>query len=248
MPRCGACGRGLAEDQEFCAACEAARDDAANVDPGEASPSGEPMVQVARFNNTAEAGFFADELDRLQIPVRLHVEENFDAMAGHWRHRMVLLVPESAAASAAAMLREVLEQTDDEPERRTVASEAGLNSEVDPWDAPGYETAESASPQSGINWVPIVLTLAAGSAAIWGVRKLNEAPKPNAGPVPVNGREGELWNTLRLPNGGWALNHEEIPGRRQLQIDARRGLVVIQEDADADGVYESELHLRPVVQ
>ena len=91
----------------------------------------------------------------------------------------------------------------------------------------------------------IVLTLAAGSAAIWGVRKLNEAPKPG-GPVPVNGREGQLWNTLRLPNSGWALSHDEIPGRRQLRIDARRGLMVIQEDADADGVYESELHLRPV--
>lgn len=245
MPRCGACGRRLAEDQEFCAACEAARDDAANVDPGDASLSGEPTVQVARFNNAAEAGFFADELqDRLQIPVRLRVEENFDALTGYWANRIVLLVPESAGPAAAALLREVLEETEGE-EDPTVAA-AGHSPEIDSWSGAGGDPAESVPPQSGINWVPIVLTLAAGSAAIWGVRKLNEAPKPNAGPVPVNGREGELWNTLRLPNGGWTLNHDEIPGRRQLRIDARRGLVVIQEDANGDGVYESELRLRPV--
>ena len=245
--RCGACGRRLVEDQELCAACEAARDDAAEVDPGERSPAGEPMVQVARFNNAAEAGFFADELqDRLRIPVRLHLEENFDALTGYWANRMVLLVPESAGSSAAGLLREIVEQTEgeeDEPARTAAVSPPAA--EIDSWSEAEFQTADTAAPQSGINWVPIVLTLAAGSAAIWGVRKLNEAPKPG-GPVPVNGREGQLWNTLRLPNSGWALSHDEIPGRRQLRIDARRGLMVIQEDADADGVYESELHLRPV--
>ena len=237
MPRCGACGRGVVEAQEFCAACESARDEAEYVDSGEALLSGEPMVHVARFRNAAEAGFFADELeDRLQVPVRLQAEENFDALTGYWANRFVLLVPENAGVSAAALLREIVEQTEGDEDEPLMAS-AG---------PPDLQRRRPGASPSGINWVPIVLTLAAGSAAIWGIRKLNEAPKPNAGPVPVNGREGQLWNTLGLPNGGWSLKHEEIPGRRRLRIDAQRGLVVIQEDADADGIYESELRLRPV--
>lgn len=247
MPRCGACGRRLVDDQEFCAACTAARDDEASVGPGEeGAVSGEPMVQVARFSNAAEAGFFADELqDRLQISVSLQVEENFDALTGYWGNRMALLVPESAGSAAAMLLQEILEQTEEDGEALAPDAEA---LDGGSWTGTEFEVAEAGSPQSGINWVPIVLTLAAGSAAIWGVRKLNEAPRPNAGPVPVNGREEQLWNTLRMPHGGWMLNHDEIPGRRQLRIDGRRGLVVIQEDANGDGVYESELHLKPVEQ
>lgn len=260
MPRCADCGRRFVGDQETCPACSqplrsrgASADDAragfaarASEPPLNELAAGSPLVPVARFANAAEAGYFAHELQwRQDVPVQLRVEQDFDALSGFWTTRYLLLVPEADGPSAALLLQRLVEQTDgddplpDEPLGLDPAARLSVEELIG-------SRGPAAAARPGVNWVPIVLTLAAGSAAFWGVRKLHDRPKVNLPVAPVGRHHNELWRTLAAPDGPWALQHDAINGTRELWIDTQRNVAVIREDADGDGRFERELHLRPL--
>ena len=249
MPHCTECGARYIGDPGECPGCGGARNhrlmpaDSGIVDVRAMDEdSGGPLRAVARFASAAEAGYFAHELQsRLQIPVRLQSEDDFDALSGHWSNRLLLLVPESEASTAASALQELVHdnQEDESPHGNLLAALRDSG----PWSmAAGLDVAPGARSDSGINWVPIILTLAAGSAAFWGVRKLQEAGPP---PPPI-GLQEKLWKRLADSESGWAVRSEERAGELRLVIDPGRELAVIREDADGDGVFESELALRPL--
>lgn len=257
MPRCSHCGhRFFSLDQEDCPACSRSvrggAGHAADVPHGQTDaddlfldpdPSTRGMSPIARFGNAAEAGYFAQELELAErVPARLTIEEDFDAITGRWATRYLLLVPQDRAASAAAALKGLVDQTGGD-EVPGLAAERRADGE-----ASGFAGSRRAVAEDGsVNWVPIVLTLAAGSAALWGVRKLNERPKVNLPQAPVGRQHVELWETLATPRAAWDLRNDESDGRWQFAIDRDRNVAVVREDVDGDGVFDKELLLRPVL-
>ena len=250
MPRCSCCGRRFVGEQEICAICsdplrsrqELPQDDICNGvwDSDVEESTWGPMIPIARFNNAAEAGFFAYELQAAEdVPVRMAAEDDFNALGGQWSTRYMLLAPEDHAQTAALALKELVEQSEGdelmEP-HSTLARRAAFIG--DPVSGPMADAAG----RNVLHWLPIVLTLAAGSAALIGMRKLHDRPKANL-PVPPVGRHVELWRTLAAPRTPWRLHHDGVDGTWQLWID--RDLAIIREDADGDGVFEKELELRP---
>ncbi len=205
------------------------------------------LVPVARFKSAAEAGYFAHELLYTEhLPVSLIAEEHFDALDGHWSTRFVLSAPEGMADRAARALAQLIEQTETE-ETCDAVSAAGSSRLVmnDPADSDRqFDPATVAIEESAVHWVPIVLTLAAGSVALWGVHHLNERPKQQFRAVPAGRQHDDLWEQLSLPARVWTQRLENGRGRRELWIDRKRNIAVIREDADGDGVFEKEVPFR----
>jgi hypothetical protein len=172
--------------------------------PRIAGASVQDWTPIARFLNAAEAGYFAHELKLSRnIPVTLRAEEDFDAVSGHWSTGFVLSVPQAWAENAAMTLQELVRQTDSEdyiPDRVSPSVEyertpPGLSQPFDPLAAEDYLT----HPPS-IHWVPFVVTLAAGSLAIWGIKILWEPARPQAA-APINAPRDVLWEEMKSPRG-----------------------------------------------
>jgi hypothetical protein len=239
MATCPQCGRYLSVHWDACPSC--ARDsseaeaDIADTVPA-AADSGDalgPFVPIARFTNGAEAGFFAHELDAsAEIPARLLFQENFDALDGVWANSYVLTVPESAAARAAELLQTMVHGTH--------ADDQGAASERQP--AASATDLEPGSPA----WVPILLTLAAGSVAYWGIERLERPPAPR----PLVHRVGQppppdqLWDVLASSPTPWTQPLRNGRGLRRLRVDRDRHAAIVEEDADGDGRFERTLRFR----
>lgn len=199
------------------------------------------MAAIARFQNAAEAGYFALELKLHQnIPVTVKAEEDFDAVSGRWSTGFVLSVPRRFAEKAALTLSELVRQTesdDDLPaipasvEREPLHADPG-----EPFD-PLTRDDDFAYPNT-INWVPIVVSLAAGSLVIWGVKKLWEPARPQAA-APAKAHKDQLWEVMKTPQGRkWV--QQDSAGRRirELEIDPDGSEAVLREDNDGDEIFE----------
>lgn len=249
MPRCAHCGGLIAGQPESCPECEApvqARSDEwpAQADRNEANfgdaVSDEGLATIARFHNIAEAGFFAHELmHRESLPVQLSVDESFDAISGLWNTRFLLCVPESQSKSAAAMLQRMIEQTDTDG---WDADEAiyGFN---DPTVDSFRRTHVVVADEGSIHWLPIMLTLAAGSFVLWGVRKFQEQPVRRGMP-PVGREHTDFWDDLSANSKPWVQLLDDGRGVREFWIDAERDEAVLREDADGNGHFEKQLRFR----
>lgn len=207
-----------------------------------------PMAPVARFSNAAEAGYFAHELmDRGGIPCSITVEENFDAVCGYWSAKFVLAVPQDQANTAAEVLKQLLEQTEMEErdEKAFVDREASRMQPTSGTLVTDDERLHVEGPleDSGVNWVPIVLTLAAGSAVFWGIRRLQDQPKVEVPHRPLGAHHDDLWDHLATPSRPWVQPMENGQGQRRLWIDPEAHSAVIQEDADGDGRFETEIRI-----
>jgi len=242
MPRCAHCGSLIAGQPVNCPECLAAFEDP-SVDlwpeTGEHDyldesdrTSNELVVTIARFPNVAEAGFFAHELmHRESLPVQLSVDESFDASGGYWSTRFLLSVPESRAESAAAILQQMIEQTatdawepDDSDYNLGVAA------------AGSFRSAQSSSAEDGsIHWLPIVITLAAGSFVLWGARKFQEVPQ-RRGVAPAGREHGDLWDDLSSNSKPWVQALDNGRGVRELRIE--ENAAVLSTDADGNGHFE----------
>lgn len=222
----------------------------ADPSPSDVDSEEESLVAVARFNNAAEAGYFAHELSHSQqIPVSLSADEQFDVISGRWMTRFVLLVPEPMAQFATNELNNLIQQTDSEDyfdDGSLYENERDLFADAADSDT-DFATTVSTAAGSGVHWVPIVLTLAASSVVFWGVRKVNERPKPHDPPARVGGERDDLWEQLSKPSRPWVQQLENGRGIRELRIDARRGAAIIREDTDGDGFFEKELPFRQAV-
>jgi hypothetical protein len=198
-----------------------------------ATDSADDWCTVARFGNAAEAGYFANELEfAIGREPRLVQRDDFDAVHHFWRTSYVLSVPGDLAELAATQLRRIL---DGEPTEPAVAGpewqkerRRGFGDEPQP--------AETGAP-SGINWVPIVLTLAAGSLVLWAGKK-QHAPRRPA--IPDDAQRVDIWDALDRDQLPWVQRSNEGSGSvRELVVDAASGQALLREDRDGDGVFES---------
>lgn len=197
------------------------------------------LTPIARFRNAAEAGYFAHELKlRRDVPVTIQVEEDFDAVSGHWSTRFVLAVPSTAAEMSARALQELVRQTEGEEHPSDFPAgdfegERWHSAHSQPFD-PFTRQEEFEYPQP-VNWVPIVVTLAAGSLAIWGVKKLWEPARPQA--APANAHRDVLWDMMRTPHGRqWV--QQDAKGRRIRILEFHGNEAILKEDSDGDQVFE----------
>jgi len=185
------------------------------------------MTSIARFQSAAEAGFFALELKLSEnIAVVIEAEDAMDPQTGVPSDAYLLMVPREFAQSAAQALAMLVEQTESlEYESRVAAESAHVEPET-------WESSELSRPlfldeefeaSESINWVPIVVTLAAGSLALWGVKQLWEPARPRAAvPAKETGkRESEPFHescqrfgkheNLLLPSGSKEWSRINVP-------------------------------------
>jgi len=239
MPRCSHCGESVGRDELVCPAC-------LQTSSVEAVVSAESMVAIARFRNAAEAGYFAHELQRgADISAVVTMDESFDAVSGYWSTRFVLAVPEELSEAALLGLQRLIDHSepDDIPfDSQVAVDEFDVPMSGDDWiqrpaEAISSETAE----HSNVNWVPIVLTLAAGSIVFAGVRAMQA--KPHA-PVAAAGarNQPDVWEMLSTPERPWVQRLDK--GRRELRFDSARRQVVLYEDLDGDGRFETKIPIR----
>ncbi len=238
MRQCHSCGSLLSVHSPVCLSCGASESvvrDAEGIQiavddsqPLASNFSGK-LVPVARFCNSAEAGYFADDLEHsAQIDAKLTVQEHFDALTGRWRHDYVLLVDESQAQRAAAHMSSQVDESAEDDHG------------IDP-----LEPLPDNMPALGLNWVPILLTtLAAGSIAYWGVKKVEERPRPPVlGDNHLPQRGDDLWTTVVNADGPWFQQIGDGPGMRVMRAEAA-GRIIIQEDHDGDRKIDREYRLR----
>ena len=224
------------------------------------------LTPLFRFGNAAEAGYFAHELQaQSSVSARIISVDNFDAVSGYWATRFVLAVPEVQATMARQALRSILEGHDAE----AVSSHAGkplsaseryseygidTGGETSAFDHPafGHEDQDSVplgrqvefestqfADESGVHWMPIVLTLAAGSAVFFWSRKAPDAAAPPAA-IPAKHQQGELWQYLSEDETPWEQSINNGRGRRVLVRSKKSDEMLIREDWDGDGIFEKE--------
>ena len=259
MTHCAYCGRKLRSDDSPCPGCEQF-----SIDLQAADDVGDErrMVPIARFTNAAEAGYFAHELERNEgINTSMFADDSFDALSGYWSTRYVLNVPAAMSDAARASLQAMiasggnngLQDSDDDAKTADMFEEQELQNfgtaedqdrralAFETWlDADSTEYQDTCVEDSGVNWVPIILTLAAGSGVFWMVQGMQERPNPAVMAAPAGNQHEDLWHCLNRDSGRWVQHLDDDRGVRELTTDPRRNLVVIREDVDGDGVYEKE--------
>lgn len=244
MPRCSQCGRLVSIHQHGCPECDRGVSEGHDPLPAEDFPEREPLIEesefdeneshsrrlpIARFQSGAEAGYFADELARaVDLDVRVLAREHYDAVHGVASTDFVLLVLETEAERAAQLLRSLVASTDDDEapdESNLLAAEHDFN---------------SSALMGGPVWVPLLLTLAAGSIAYWGIEKFEQRQRPPALINRDRRQPPELWRVLSASPSPWVQTLGPGRGTRQLQVDPATKSAVIQEDRDGDGRFERE--------
>ncbi len=180
------------------------------------------QVAIARFQNGAEAGYFADELIReTGQEARVLTRERFDAVHAAWAVDYILLVDKAHVESATRRLQELVAATgDDDLEPQSMASE-GANLPVGAW-------------------VPLILTLAAGSIACFGIERFEHRARPPALVVGDHREPPQLWEILNATRGAWVQKSEGSPGVRRLTLDSELHSARLQEDHDGDGKIDRE--------
>jgi hypothetical protein len=215
--------------RKLCPECSQVRDVNQTGFPAEepvqaavSSDLGTDRVMIARFQNGAEAGYFADELTRAaEVETEVMARERFDGVHAAWSVDYILLVDRPQAERAARLLQSLVEATGD--------------------DTGGEATDESSrSDIPGGVWVPLILTLAAGSIACFGIERVDHRPRPPA-LVLHDGRDGsELWKILAATRGSWTQKREGGRGVRELTLDPATHSARLKEDLDGDGRFDRE--------
>ncbi len=226
MSYCQNCGRFQHFSRNLCPQCSARSDHEEDAYP-EDIPDGTgdglapDRVVIARFQNGAEAGYFADELIReTGIETEVLARERFDGVHAVWSVDYILLVDRAHAEEVARRLQSLVEATGDEADPDAA--------DKSPSDMP-----------AGV-WVPLILTLAAGSIACFGVEHLDHRPRPPA-LVARDGREPPgLWEALASSRGTWVQHLDGGPGVRELTLDPQTRSARLKEDHDGDGQFERE--------
>jgi hypothetical protein len=224
MSYCPHCGQPHLLSSQLCPGCPPDHEhdlaDEETTDP--ASDDGESRVAIARFQNGAEAGYFADELTReIQIEAEVVARERFDAVHAAWSVDYLLLVNQPNAERAARLLGDLVEATGGETDEE-LASDAAAE------DLPGRI------------WVPLILTLAAGSIACFGIEHLDQRARPPALVARDPRDPPELWEILSAARGTWVQKAEGRRGVRELTVDPQTRSVRLREDRDGDGGFDDE--------
>ncbi len=231
-----------------------------------------PLVPIARFRNVAEAGYFANELsNRHAITTTLTTNEDFDALSGYWNSQFVLSVPEPMSETARLALQSLIEAADsDDVFDSNLDENTGTDrtaSDTDERTDRDWQTVPDTSfsdfttdhsvfderstilqdvvvEDSNVNWVPIMLTLAVGTVAFWAARRVAFQPDPAVMAAPAKHQQFDFWDELSQEPAPWTQRIRGGPGTRQMLIDSKRNSVIIREDLDGDGDFETETSFR----
>jgi len=230
MHRCPQCGRRLRLVDDLCPDCSAPSesefsqsDEAPLSVDDKLSVAHKPGVTIARLSNGAEAGYFADELSRATgIEVEVVARERFDGVHAVWSIDYVLMAPHEGAERAAQMLQKLVDHSDDRED--CTADES-----------PGGETSTAV-------WAPLLLTLAAGSIACWGVERIDQRPRVRpAALVDRDPRQApDLWHLLGATPGVWVQKSPDGKQTRELRLDPEHQTAVLREDQNGDGAFDRE--------
>ena len=226
MSYCPHCGQPHPSGSKLCPECFPDEENAVAEDGcGASAPSDDEegrRVAIARFRNSAEAGYFADELTReTHFETEVVARERFDAVHAAWSVDYILLVDRPHAERAARLLQTLVEAT-------------------------GGETGEDVLPElpasdlPGGIWVPLILTLAAGSIACFGIERLDQRARPPALVVRDPHEPPELWEILSATRGAWVQKLEGGRGVRELTLDRDTRSGRLREDHDGDGSFAGE--------
>lgn len=229
MPCCPKCGCRLRHAAVNCPRCTSdsapfAETPAGFEAPEDADSSSADLgrVSIARFQNGAEAGYFADELYRTTaIETEVMAREHFDAVHAAWSIDYLLLASADQASQAAQALEELVTSSDNDLE----------------------PTCPSDSERNGLPggmWMPLILTLAAGSIACWGVERAEQRPRPPALVARDPRLPPDLWHLLGSTPGPWIQSGEAGIGTRMLTVDHDRQTAILREDHDGDGTFDRE--------
>lgn len=223
MPRCPDCGRRLFPHEEICRDCREICDSDRPSPPADELSAGHvDRVAVARFQNGAEAGYFADELAHTAgVAAEVVASERFDAVHAVWSIDYLLMVDREHAVFAANSLKALVDSTSDDAD---VDEPEGL---------PRSELP------NGV-WIPLILTLAAGSIACFGIERVERPPRPPALVVRDRREPPNLWHVLGSSRGPWRQALDNGPGERTLSIDPESQTAVLTEDHDGDGTTDHE--------
>jgi len=184
-------------------------------------------IPVARFAHAAEAGYFSHELwYRQQVEAGVEVEESFDAVTGHWNVRYVLSTGPDDADQARQFVRDVIAEDDEDDEDQPALS--GVDRVLSDEDRPG----------SRVRWVPIVLTLAAGSIAYAVVRGGAMPGQADDRARAARKADEDLWRSMAREPGPWIQPLSNPQARRELWFNRDGRRAVLREDADGDGEFE----------
>ena len=237
---CPQCGSQVATG-DVCSRCGGERD--TFPEPGRrrvANDGTDDWETIARFGNAAEAGYFANELHYvLDFEPRLECRDDFDTLGNLWRSSYALSVPEELADHARRQF-ELMLRGEAAASFSSVAGEhaPGEHDAVLAEDADVGSSSTERRPVSGVNWVPIMLTLAAGSLVLWSGKKLHVQRLPGA--APGRAQRIDVWDALSRDGSRWSQPFPEGGGVRELLIQREEGTAVVREDADGDGDFERE--------
>lgn len=222
MPICPQCGRRHGLSRSICPDCVQDENLCESVPgPDEDGENAELWVAIARFQSGAEAGYFADELTRQHgIEADMQVRERFDAVHAVWTVDYILQVSPPHAAEAAGALQSLVDATGDD------AQEESKGPSVT--DIP-----------AGV-WMPLILTLAAGSIACFGIDHFDQRPRQPALVVRDGRKPPELWEILTSTSGAWVQQLEGGRGTRRLTLHPDQHSAVLEEDHDGDGRVDRE--------
>lgn len=233
MAQCPHCRRALPALLESCPHCTSPSAHAVRTLESVEADEGAAWVAVARFANVAEAGYFAHEMTAEDsFDLELVAQDGFDALTGAWRTEYLLRAPQATAPQVAARLRSML---DGQP----------ADLDLDPGNA-GEEwgLGDTADESPGVSWIPLLLTLAAGSLVFWGAREWRADPQRvharQAHPL----RERDLWERLGSERAPWVQQLENGTGRRELHILPASKTAILREDSEGDGVFEIQQEFR----
>lgn len=179
------------------------------------------FVTIARFAWASEAGYFSHELGvRNPFETRILWEDLSDKVHGFWQGEYLLQVPPEWADEARAQLRLLLDDKGDG------TADAGR------WDE-SSDREQAFDPQlsSSIRWVPIVLTLTAGTVVAIGyqVWLRHEVRPPIA-------RDQTLEELDAPREGGQLFVHQEADGTSlTIELNPAREQMILTEDLDGDG-------------
>ncbi len=192
------------------------------------------FVTIARFAWASEAGYFSHELGLPgDFEARIVWEDQSDKIHGFWQGEYLLQVPPDWTDEARTRLRELLEDKGETPPPTPRRWSGDVES-----DDPAFDPQAT----SGINWMPIILTLTAGSMAAIGYQIWIS----NGAPPPVARDESIEEESLPTPGNRVFMHESPDGGQWTVRFDPDHDRMILTEDADGDGHTERRvLHAVP---
>ncbi len=217
MNQCDQCGRRLSSFEAAQAKCPSC---------GQKLPEQATAAwrAVARFANLAEVGFFADVLEGHAVATRVHHQQKFDAMGGHWQTSYELMVNESDVEQAVKVLREEIGTAPDEFDD----------------EAPDRHDGAPLAPRSLASyWTPVIWAVLAGGLGYLAGR---------AESSDTSGRTAQTQRFLLSVADAAPFHSDPRPAKiaRGLRWDHEQRLLVLEEDQNGDGRYDVIRAVTPV--